>query len=101
MDKKGRTIKQHTREKMKDPAFKKAWKALNTEFELIESMLKARGKAGLSQKKLAERIGTKQPALSRLESGGFEKATLETLRKIADALDSRLVVKLQSKKKAA
>jgi len=101
MGKRGRTVKQHTREKMKDPDFRMAWKSLDTEFELINSMLKARGKAGLSQKELAERIGTKQPALSRLESGGFEKATLETLKKIADALDAQLIVKLQPKKKKA
>src|SRR3989304_7625939 len=101
MGKRERTVKQHTREKMKDPDFRMAWKSLDTEFELINSMLKARGKAGLSQKELAERIGTKQPALSRLESGGFEKAHLETLKKIADALDAQLNVKLQPKKKKA
>ena len=34
----------------------------------------------------------------RLERGGFKKASVETLRKIADVLDARLVVKLQPKK---
>lgn len=101
MYKRGRTVKEHIKEKMKRPEFKKAWKELDSEFELIESMLKARERAGLTQTELAKRIGTKQPALSRLESGGFEKATVETLKKIADALDARLVVKLQPKKKKA
>lgn len=101
MYKRGRTVKEHIKERMKHPEFKKAWKGLDSEFELIESMLKARERAGLTQTELAKRIGTKQPALSRLESGGFEKATVETLKKIADALDARLVVKLQPKKKKA
>lgn len=101
MYKRGRTVKAHIREKIKNPEFKRAWKALDSEFELIESMLKAREKAGMTQKELAQKIGTKQPALSRLERGGFEKATLETLKKIADALDAQLVVKLQPKKKKA
>ncbi|MBI5408793.1 MAG: helix-turn-helix transcriptional regulator [Nitrospirae bacterium] len=83
---------------MKDPGFKKAWHDLDPEFELLESFIKAREKAGLSQAELARRIGTKQPALSRLETGRFTKATLETLKKIADALDMRLIVRLQKKR---
>jgi ribosome-binding protein aMBF1 (putative translation factor) len=93
----GRTIEEHLAEHMKDPGFKKVWHELDPEFELLESMIKAREKAGLTQAELAKRIGTRQPALSRLERGGFKKATVETLKKIADALDTRLVIKLQAK----
>ncbi|MEW6109506.1 MAG: helix-turn-helix transcriptional regulator [Nitrospirota bacterium] len=93
----GRTLKEHIREKMKDPEFKKAWHDLDTEFELLESMIKARAKAGVTQEELARKIGTKQPALSRLERGGFRKATVETLNKIAKALDTKLVIKFQHK----
>jgi len=96
----GRTLEEHITESMKDPAFKKAWHDLDPEFELLESFIKAREKAGLTQGELAKKIGTKQPALSRLETGRFSKATLETLKKIADALDMRLVIKLQKKKAA-
>lgn len=92
------TFKKHLDESMKDPEFKKAWHDLDSEFELLESMLKAREKAGLTQEELAEKIGTKQPALSRLERGGFRNASVDTLRKIADVLDARLVIKLQPKK---
>jgi ribosome-binding protein aMBF1 (putative translation factor) len=91
------SFKEHLAEQMKNPAFKKAWHDLDPEFELLKSMIKAREKAGVTQEELAKRIGTKQPALSRLERGGFTKATVETLKKIADALDMRLVVKLQPK----
>ena len=93
----GRTLKEHIREKMKNPEFKKAWHDLDAEFELLESMIKAREEAGLTQEELARKIGTKQPALSRLERGGFKKATVETLSKIAKALDTRLVIKFQHK----
>jgi len=94
----GRTLKEHIAEHMKNPEFKKAWHDLDTEFELLESMIKAREKAGLTQEELAKRIGTKQPALSRLERGAFKRATVETLKKIADALDAKLVIKLQAKR---
>jgi transcriptional regulator with XRE-family HTH domain len=60
-------------------------------------MLQLREQAGISQQRLAEKIGTKQPALSRLERGGFKKASMETLSKIAEALDARLVVRMESK----
>jgi ribosome-binding protein aMBF1 (putative translation factor) len=95
----GMTIDEDIAERMKDLGFRKAWRDLDAEFELMESMIKARAKAGISQGELARKIGTKQPALSRLERGGFSKATVETLNKIADALDMRLVVKLQKKQR--
>lgn len=95
----GRTLQEHISEKMKSPKFKKAWHDLDPEFELLESMLKAREKAGLTQAELAKKVGTKQSAISRLEIGAFSKATVETLKKLADALDARLVVKLQAKRR--
>ena len=94
---KGRTIDEHISARMKDPAFKKAWHGLDMEFELLESMINAREKTGITQEELAKKIGTKQPALSRLERGGFRNATVETLNKIAKALDARLIIKLQNK----
>lgn len=94
----GRTLEKHISEHMKNPKFRKAWHDLDPEFELLESFIKAREKAGLTQGELAKRIGTKQPALSRLEGGRFTKATMETLKKIADALDMRLVIRLEKKR---
>ena len=86
---------------MKDLAFKKAWHDLDPEFELLESMIKAREKMGITQTELAKRMGVKQPALSRLERGAISKATVETLKKIASALDSRLIIRLQAKRQKA
>lgn len=98
---KGRTLDQYVDEKMKDREFKEAWQKLDGEFELLESMISARERAGISQAELAKRIGTKQPALSRLEKGGYKKATIETLQKIADAMGLKLVVRMEPKKKKA
>lgn len=95
---KGRTLEEHIADHMKNPKFRKAWHDLDPEFELLESFIKAREKAGLTQGELAKKIGTKQPALSRLEGGRFAKATMETLKKIADALDMRLVIRLEKKR---
>ena len=94
---KARTLQDYKAQQMKKPGFKKAWQELDAEFELLESMLQLRERSGMTQQHLAEKIGTKQPALSRLERGGFKKASIETLSKIADALDARLVVRLEPK----
>jgi len=44
---------------MKNPKFRKAWHDLDSEFELLESMINARERAGLTQDELAKEIGTK------------------------------------------
>jgi ribosome-binding protein aMBF1 (putative translation factor) len=51
-----------------------------------------RTKAGLSQRALAERMGTTQSVISRLEEGGGAKNRLDTLARVAVALDRHLVV---------
>jgi transcriptional regulator with XRE-family HTH domain len=55
----------------------------------IKSLRKLRG---ITQQQLAEKVGTKQSAVSRLESGEESNWELETLVKHAEALDARLSV---------
>lgn len=94
----GRTLKEYIAGQMKDPSFKKAWDDLDPEFQVLKAMIKAREKSGLSQAGLARRLGTKQSVVSRLERGAFSKATLETIKNVADALDLRLEIRLHQKK---
>jgi ribosome-binding protein aMBF1 (putative translation factor) len=94
----GRTLKTYITEQMKDPEFKKAWDALDPEFQVLKAMIKGRERTGISQAELARRIGTKQSVISRLERGAFSKATLETIKKVADALDMRLELRLHQKR---
>lgn len=63
-------------------------------------MLKARKSAGLTQEDVATRMGTKVPAIARLEaSGGTHRhsPTLETLRKYAQAVGCQLVIQLKGR----
>lgn len=48
--------------------------------------------AGLGQRELAERMGTTQSVISRLEEGGGGRPRLDTLARVATALDRHLVV---------
>ena len=56
-----------------------------------------RTEAGLTQRALAERMGTTQSVISRLEEGGGAKNRLDTLARVAVALDRHLVVSFPEK----
>jgi transcriptional regulator with XRE-family HTH domain len=68
---------------------------LNEEFVFLDEFLKARSDAGVTQAEIAERIGTTQSAIARLESGrGKHSPSLATLQKYAQALGCRIELRL-------
>lgn len=71
---------------MKDPEFRRGYYDLELEFKLISAIIESRMKKGMTQKQLAKKIGTKQSAVARFESGK-SNPTLSTLKKIARELD--------------
>ena len=75
----------------KDPEVKKAYDDLEFEFALREKIIEKRINEGLTQAKLAKRIGTKQSAISRFESG-TSNPTLAFLRKLAASLDVKIKI---------
>lgn len=79
---------------MQDPAYREAYDALAGEFSLIEAMLDARRRAGLTQAQVAERMGVKQPVVAKLESGRTN-ASLGTLERYAAAVGCRLDLRFQ------
>lgn len=81
-----------------DPEVKAEYERLNREeFAILDEILAARHEAGLTQADIAERMGTKAPAIARLESAlasGKHLPSLSTLRKYAAALGKRIEVHL-------
>lgn len=74
---------------------KAEYERLDEEFTLLDEFLKARAAAGITQAEVAERIGTTQSAIARLESGsGKHSPSLATLQKYAHALGCRLELHL-------
>jgi ribosome-binding protein aMBF1 (putative translation factor) len=63
--------------------------------ELARLLIRHRAASGLSQKELAERVGTSHSAISRMESGRH-RTSVATLQRVAEALDLRLVVGFES-----
>jgi predicted transcriptional regulator len=61
---------------------------------IAQDVADRRQELGLSQRKLAELVGTTQSAIARLERGG-RPPRIDTLLRIADALDCDLSVELR------
>lgn len=80
-----------------DPEFKKEYDDLEVEFALLRELLLARQRAGLTQADVAEKMGTKSPAVTRLETALSDRRhspTIATLKKYAEAVGCRLEVHL-------
>ena len=92
-----KTHNQMIKDWIKESRFKKEYDALEEEFILLDELLKARKRAGLTQEQVAKRMGTKTPAIARIESGGGRKKhspSISTLRRYAEAVGCRLKIKL-------
>ena len=79
---------------LKNKAVKKAYDDLGPEFALISLLIKKRIETGLTQEQLAHKIGTKQSAIARLESGRYNP-TLNAMRKIAEALGAKFEIAIR------
>jgi len=81
---------------LKDKEIKKNYQALEPEFKFIAMIIKKRIEKGLTQEMLAKKLGTKQSAISRLESGAYNPS-FSFLQKTADAMDLELKISLAEK----
>lgn len=79
------------RELLKNPEIKKAYDDLELEFSLANQVIAKRIKQGLTQQELAEKMGTKQSAIARLESGDYNPS-MKFLDKVAKAFGSKLQI---------
>ena len=76
---------------MKDPEFRRAYEELEPVYILIGKLIEQRIKYGLTQKQLASKLGTKQSAISRFESGHYNPS-LQFLYKLARGLGVKLKI---------
>ena len=77
-----------------DPAYAKAYDALEGEFSLAATIIEARAHAGLTQEQLAQRMHTTQAVIARLESGRVKPST-RTLERLAAATGMRLRISFE------
>lgn len=97
-NKKGTRYEDFEARLLKKPGIRKQYEALQPKYDMIWSLIERRNQLRISQKQLAEIVGTKQPAISRLEKGDYN-TTLSTLFKVADALDLDISLQTRTKTK--
>lgn len=96
-DRKHRDFNDFLKESLKNPKVKAEYDKLQPEFAMIQAVIDARVKKGVTQRDLAEKIGTKQSVISRLESGRANPS-VAFLKKLAQALNSHLEIRFTSSK---
>lgn len=88
-----RTHDEVLKEFLKDEEFRKGYEEELGKLRIVHALIVLREKRGLTQTALARRMGVSQPFIAKLESGETHNFSLETLVKLASALDSELEVR--------
>jgi len=95
---KKKTRAQHfIEEQLKDPDVAKSFSEGLEALRLSVQIAQLREQRGLTQTELAARMHTSAPVISRLESGSA--CTLQTLQKVAEALEAILKIELVPREK--
>lgn len=92
-------FRDHLNKLRNDPEYVAAEEELRSILDIANDVLRLRLEKGWSQADLAERVGTKQANVSRLENG-LSNPSVEFLQKIAKALDTELIVHLGIREEA-
>jgi len=88
------TLEDHLKESLKDPAFQRAWEESEVEYQLSRQIIAERLGQKMTQKELARKAKTTQAVISRIERM-TSNVSIELLKRIADALGSRLRVNFE------
>lgn len=86
---------QYLEEQLKDRAFAERFRKAGEAWEVAVQLADLRKKSGISQKELAQRAGTSQQQISRLESPSYEGHSLSMIRRVADALGAAVLLKIE------
>lgn len=90
-----KTLKDIKRELLAKPAVLAAYQAQAAEFDMARELIAARSRAGMTQSDVAQRMGTTQSVIARLE-GGKRAPSMRTVQRYAQAVGARAVVRIES-----
>jgi DNA-binding XRE family transcriptional regulator len=79
---------------LKNPQTRAEYDVLAGEFETARELITARTQAGLTQSDVAQRMGTTQSVIARLESGK-RAPSMRTVQRYAQAVGARAVVRIE------
>jgi ribosome-binding protein aMBF1 (putative translation factor) len=85
------TFRKDLEQRLKDPQFKEEYEQLESDFVILQALIDARKKLGLTQQQLAERTKINQADISKIEKG-ISNPSLNTLKKLAKGMNMRLKI---------
>lgn len=89
------TLQSLKAELLADTDTRAEYDAMAEEFGMARELIAARTRAGLTQGEVAQRMGTTQSVIARLE-GGTRMPSIRTIQRYAKAVGARAVVHLES-----
>ena len=89
----GRKMSEVKKDLLKDEEFRSAFVDLEDEFALASQLIEARRKAHLTQEEVANRMGTTQSVVARLESG-HPLPSLRSLKRCAQAVNGKVEIRV-------
>jgi ribosome-binding protein aMBF1 (putative translation factor) len=92
------SVSQSYKRMRSNPEFKKAYDALEDEFQLLHAVAEARARSRQSQDAIALKMKTSQAAVARLESGRGNPS-VRTLKRYAAATGTKLRIAFEPQKK--
>jgi len=88
------SIKKLKNQWLSNAKVKKAYDTMTPEFAVAKTLIAARVKAGLTQEEVAERMGTTQSVIARLEAGN-SLPSMKSLYRYADATGTKPAIQLR------
>jgi ribosome-binding protein aMBF1 (putative translation factor) len=88
------TFEDDLKRRLKNPAFRAAWKESEVEYVLAKQLIERRLNKHISQRELAKRANTTQAVISRIETMNANPS-LNTLQRIASVLNTKLRISFQ------
>src|SRR6476620_7813927 len=83
-------------ERLRDDAdFRRSFFLAESSAHIAAQLIALRERRGLKQTQLAARLGTQQPAISRVERADYRSWSFNTLRRLADTMDARIRVYIE------
>jgi len=92
-----KTHKEVLKSLLKDQRFRVGYEDELKKLRIAQRLIALRESRHLTQAQLAKRIGASQPFIAKVESGQVHNFNLETLAKIASALQSELEIRFKSR----
>ena len=87
----GKMFNDFLTEQLQDPGFRKEYEARQPERAVVQALIDARKKSGLTQQELAMRTGIAQGDISKLENGNANPS-IRTLQRLAGGMGMTLKV---------